>query len=211
MATVAFANSVRDACPACAWASGAADATGRSRTLPRFPCLPSDRRSPARPFRILSFGGRGGRVSVAWGISRPGEGRPADPCRFCIRNGKESISPLGGRRRILYETDMKAHKGASPSRRTRRSSFPRPPRVAHQEISGKNAFCPRPPPPDPSWSHSDPGPRTRRSNRPRQPSARRGSAEAAHEGGAESPDRAAGRRAAPRRADSFFGKNAFPP
>lgn len=170
MAAVAFANSVRHACPACAWASGR---RGRSRTQPddrrRLPCLPFgplDRRSAARPLRPLSFGRRGKRVRGARGISRPGERRPADPCEFCIRNGKER----------------------DPGRRSGVGSIMKP-----------------------SWRRiKAPAPRSRRSNRPRQPPAGRGSAEAAHDGGAESPDRTATRRAAPRRADSFFGKNAFP-
>ena len=78
------------------------------------------RRSPARPFRPLSFGRRGGRVSAAWGISRPGERRPANPCIFRIRNGEERDPgpdpPLDPSR---------SHPG--PSRRTRRSNRPRQP------------------------------------------------------------------------------------
>ena len=166
MAAVAFANSVRHACPACAWASGRSPPAHRVRRIRRirFPCLPSDRRSAARPFRLLCFGKRGGRVWGAWGISRPGEGRPADPCRFCIREKGKCVF----RTRAGAGSIMKAHRGAprvarveeaSPAlpvlhigngrtRFSRMGNFPaarsppRRPRVVHREIFGENAFCP---------------------------------------------------------------------
>ena len=238
MAAVAFANSVRDACPACAWASGAADDRIRRRWRP--PRLPFDPPGAPRPLRFPCFGGRGERVSGAWGISRPGERRPANICRFRIRNGEKRDPGPPGSRWIHRESGVKAHGGARrPPRRTRRGSLPRSPRVVHRErppeLFAHAEFpaseMPSPPPPccasrnfrekrvsrpGARWIHHGakqilPPRRTRRSNRPRQPPARRGSAEAAHEGGAESPDRTANRRAALRRADSFFGKNAFPP
>lgn len=121
----------------------------------------------------------------------PSGGREArEPLQILHPEKRKVRFPHPGRRRIHHEGTL-----GRPSRRTRRSSFPLSPRVAHRErtpqffahVEFPAREIPSPPPP-----------------------ARRGSAEAAHEGGAESPDRAAHRRAAPRRADSFFGKNAFP-
>lgn len=164
-----------------------------------------------RPFRPLSFGKRGGRVSVAWGISRPGEWRPANLCRFCIRNGEKRIPASEAGVGSIAKPSWRRPGPAQRRPRTRRVSFPRPPRVAHQGIFGENAFCHLTAGAGSIMKPSrPPAPRSRRSNRPRQPPAGRGSAEAAREGGAESPDRAASRRTAPRRADSFFVKNAFP-
>ena len=217
MAAVAFANSVRDACPACAWASGAADDRIRRRWRP--PRLPFDPPGAPRPLRFPCFGERGERVSGAWGISRPGERRPANICRFRIRNGEKRDPGPPGSRWIHRESGVKAHGGAPRVARAEEASPALP--VSFIENGRRSSLRMRnfPPvrcPPRRRRIHHGaiqilPPRRTRRSNRPRQPPARRGSAEAAHEGGAESPDRTANRRAALRRADSFFGKNAFPP
>lgn len=130
MAAVAFANSVRDACPACAWASGRSQPDAADGRPLAFHSI-ADRRSPAGPFRPLHFGGRGGRVSAAWGISRPGERRPADPRRFRIRKGKERIPAP----KPAPDPSRNRHGGAwrRPPRRTRGGSFPRSPRAAHRE------------------------------------------------------------------------------
>ena len=128
MAAVAFANSVRHACPACACASGR---RGRSQPDDRghLPCLPSDRRSPARQFRPLHFGRRGERVLCAWGISRPGESRPANPCRFCIRKKGKCVF----RTRAAAGSIMEPAWRRIEAPRVRRRSFPRSPRVIHRE------------------------------------------------------------------------------
>lgn len=214
-------------------------AAGRSRTLPRFPCLPSDRRSPVpHPMLRQARRARSGRMGNFPAGGREAGGSPHFP--HPEREGSRS-GPLG-RRRIHREAIMEAPgpRTETPlaSRAQRKLPPPSPccssgtaagalcacwisrsadrlpavPVLYIEKFFGKNAFCPltaaarsivKPSRP--------PAPRSRRSNRPRQPPAGRGSAEAAREGGAESPDRTATRRAAPRRADSFLGKNAFPP
>ena len=131
----------------------------------RLPCLPFDRRSAPRPLRFPCFGGRGERVWGAWGISRPGERRPANRCPSASGTGRNAIRAPGGRW-IHHESDVKAHGGAprvacaeeaSPAlpvlyiKNGRRSSLrmrdfppvrspPRRSRVAHREIFGENAF-----------------------------------------------------------------------
>ena len=127
ISAVAFANSVRDACPACAQAPGAADDRRRNRTIsPAFHSIHLIRRSADRPLRSPCFGKRGERVWGAWGISRPGERRPANRRPSASGTGRNAIL-APGRRWIR-------HGGARrPPRRTRRGSFPRSPRVVHRE------------------------------------------------------------------------------
>ena len=172
MAAVAFANSVRDACPACAQAPGAADDRIRvvaSASLAFHPI--AGRPSPA-PLPMLRQARRT-RFGSMWNF--PAGGAAArEPLSFCIRNGEKR----------------------DPGHSAAVGSIMEAPGARWIHHGAKQILPPR---------------RTRRSNRPRQPPARRGSAEAAHEGGAESPDRTGNPRTAPRQADSFFGKNAFPP
>lgn len=129
MAAVAFANSVRDACPACAWAPRAADDRRRNRTIadasPASPAfhLIADRRSPipppvfrqARRTRFCSMG------NFPPGGTAAGES-PQIP--HPEREGTRSGPP--GRRRIHHETGMEAPgpRTETPPARVHRGRLP---------------------------------------------------------------------------------------
>lgn len=141
MAAVAFANSVRDACPACAWASGRrgrpqTDASLAFHLIHSIADRPLARSAPYVSASAANAFGAHGEFPVR------GKGGRRIPAFSASGTGRNAIR-APGRRWIHHEAGIKAHRGARPpSRRTRRGSFPRSPRAAHREIFGENAFCP---------------------------------------------------------------------
>lgn len=115
---------------------GAADDRRRNRTIADAPPASlafrsiADRRSPAPPPMLRQARRtRLGRM----GDFPAGGTAAAEPLRISVPEKRKVRFPHPSRRRILCETDTKAHRGARPPRRTRRSSFPRSPRVVHRE------------------------------------------------------------------------------